>query len=91
MWDDENHCRQIEKLMSLYDFKKEVIKDLKPCPFCGCPMDGSVYPPNLCLEMWRLRASAYRIVCPRCGAAGSDAYTIEWAVINWNTRKETAK
>ena len=87
MWDDKEHLRRL-KLIEKYDFEKEVIKNLKSCPFCGCKMDGSVYPPNLTMETWRLQGDKMRIICPRCGAAGPDAYTVEWAVTNWNERGE---
>jgi DNA-directed RNA polymerase subunit RPC12/RpoP len=87
LWNDEKHRREL--LMAKYDFEKEVIKDLKSCPYCGCKMDGSVYPPNLCKEEWKLSSTDLRIVCPRCGAAGPSGKTIEWAVIGWNRRGET--
>lgn len=97
MYSDEERAR----LLEMYDYEKEITKNLKACPFCGCMMDGSVYPPNLCTEKWkikgrpkftkekyRLGSDTYRVICPRCGAAGPDGYTIEWAVTNWNQRGE---
>jgi hypothetical protein len=95
MYSDEERARLIE----LYDYKKEISKNLKPCPFCECKMDGSVYPADLCIEKWKtkkhpkftrekflLTADKYRVICPKCGAAGPDGYTLEWAITNWNQR-----
>ena len=84
MWDDENQRRQMEKRLALFDLKKELIKDLLPCPFCGAKLEDSLG--WMYLEKWRLQADHYRIVCPQCSAAGPGAYTIEWAVANWNNR-----
>lgn len=41
MWDDKEHLRRL-KLIEKYDFEKEVIKNLKSCPFCGCKMDQRI-------------------------------------------------
>jgi hypothetical protein len=85
VWDDKEHKRIISKVkLAYWDYKKELMKDLEPCPFCG--WDWKEYPPEFSLEEWTLRANTYRVVCTRCGAAGPDAYTLEWAVANWNNR-----
>lgn len=86
MWNDEKHRREMEKRIALMDLKNEALKDLKSCPFCGCDMKQ--VPGFMLLEKWRLQADTYRIVCPRCGAAGPDAYSFEWTAINWNMREE---
>lgn len=85
MWDDKSHSRIIEKAKML-KYKKEIMKDLKPCPFCG--MEWTEYPPELSVEKWKLQQDTYRLVCPRCGAAGPDAPAIEWVIANWNNRAE---
>lgn len=95
MYSDEERAR----LLEMYDYKKEIVRNLQPCPYCGCIMDGSVYPSDFCVQKWKIKnypkftkekfllsADRYRIMCPRCGAAGPDAYSIEWAVANWNQR-----
>jgi uncharacterized protein with PIN domain len=89
MWDDENQRRQMEKRIALFDLKKELTQDLLPCPFCGAKIergDGWAL-----LEKWRLSSDEWRITCPHCSAAGAGAQSIEWAVLNWNTRAGVEK
>ena len=62
MWDDENKRRQMEKRLALFDLKKELIKDLLPCPFCEAKLEDSLG--YMYLEKWHLQADHYRIICP---------------------------
>jgi ribosomal protein S27AE len=85
MWDDKRNERIIDiDKEKTYEYKKELMKNLKPCPFCG--LKWTEYPPELSVERWKLKPDTYRIICPRCGAASPDAYRIEWAVEKWNNR-----
>lgn len=89
MWDDDKHHRVIDKQVSLLDVKEEALKNLKACPFCGCELKD--FNGFTIVEKWHLKADTYRIVCPRCGAAGPDASEIEWAGANWDSRARRGK
>ena len=53
---------------------------LKPCPFCGMPMEG-----------WNdlyMDDGMHYVCCHGCGARTDSSYTVENAVRLWNTRAE---
>ena len=82
MWNDKKARREMEQRISLLDIKNEALKDLAPCPFCGCDMNQ--LPGYMMIERWHLKKEEYRVVCPHCSAAGPGAQSIEWAAANWN-------
>ena len=93
MWNDAKGTKEgfrtldIVRRLKLMDLKKEITKDLAVCPFCGCDINKEATG-WATIEKWHIKSDTYRIICPKCGGAGPDAATIEWAALLWNERAD---
>lgn len=82
----------IHRRIALLEIKDELVKKLKPCPFCGASL--AEFPGCMIFEQVEHRVPGtligdeYAVRCVRCGAYGSSAKTLEWAVALWNQRPD---
>lgn len=83
----------IHRRIALLKIKDELVKQLKPCPFCGADL-AHEFPGCMVFEQVEHRVPGtligdeFAVHCPRCGSYGSSARSVEWAVANWNMRPD---
>lgn len=77
--------KDIDRRIAIMDIEDELAKTLEPCPFCGGSLED--FPGIMIFEKRRLNPEEYRIHCIHCGAMGAPAQSAEWAVANWNNRR----
>lgn len=78
--------------VAVSELKSDLAKQLKPCPFCGKELAD--FPGCMVFEQVEHRVPGtligdeFAVRCVRCGAYGSSAKTLEWAVALWNQRPD---
>ena len=68
--------------MSDKQYKKQI---MKPCPFCGVPIDGEM---DFHIDYEKDHPSWYWFDCGSCGAIGAKELTVDDAIFAWNERHE---